>query len=72
MKLMSNIITMEKIKRISKKDFSQIILMLNDGMAPFQIQQEYPMYTLEQIFVAARTAGFPYIKREGRWYKCEE
>lgn len=58
-------------KKIGKRSLVAIIEMLNEGRTPIEIQEHFPMYSMEQIFVAARTAKFPYIKRDGKWYKCE-
>lgn len=55
-------------KRILKKDFAAIVLRLHGGDHPADISKDFPEYTEEQIYVAARTAGFGYIKRNGQWY----
>lgn len=58
-------------KKIGKKDFSAIVLHLHNGLSPKEISKRFPEYTLDQIYVSAQTAGFPYIKRNGIWYAAQ-
>lgn len=60
------------MSRVGKKDSALIIRMLCDGKDPIVIHNYMQHLTLDNIYVVARTAGFPYIKRNGKWWVANE